>query len=275
MEVIKNTLHIGVEKPFTFLHISDVHLCEADATETEERRAFANDRKNAFSYSLRFLDEVRAYVAKTGYSLFNTGDMLDFITPENIRVAREFAEATGMVSAAGNHEYWHCPKNRFSFDDVPETYEHKNASLAAVEADLGMDIRFSCREIGGVNFVCIDDGDYDIDEDIFEKFTQVVAEGKPILLFMHIPLYSAHLHERDAKYTLCAPESYFENCHPVDVFERKPEEATCRMVEYIRRCPLVKCVLCGHTHHNAEILGMGETDQIITGCDTLREITVI
>ena len=275
MEVIKNTLHIGVEKPFTFLHISDVHLCEADATETEERRAFANDRKNAFSYSLRFLDEVRAYVAKTGYPLFNTGDMLDFITPENIRVAREFAEATGMVSAAGNHEYWHCPKNRFSFDDVPETYEHKNASLAAVEADLGMDIRFSCREIGGVNFVCIDDGDYDIDEDIFEKFTQVVAEGKPILLFMHIPLYSAHLHERDAKYTLCAPESYFENCHPVDVFERKPEEATCRMVEYIRRCPLVKCVLCGHTHHNAEILGMGETDQIITGCDTLREITVI
>ena len=275
MQIIKNTIHIGVEKPFTFLHISDVHLCEADATETEERRAFAGDRKSMFSYAPRFIKEVEEYVAETGYPLFNTGDMLDFITPENIRVAREFAEATGMTMAAGNHEYWYCPKNRFSFDDVPETYENKNQSLRAVEAELGMDIRFSCREIGGVNFVCMDDGDYDIDEDIFEKFKQVEAEGKPILLFMHIPLYSEHIRESERKYTLCAPQSFFENCHPVDVFERKPEEATCRIVEYIRNCPLVKCVLAGHTHHNAEVQGQGEIDQIITGCDTIREITVI
>ena len=274
MQMIKNTLRVGVETPFTFLVMSDAHLCETDAAETEERRAFANDRKNAFSYSLRFLDEVRAYVAETGYPLFNTGDMLDFITPENLRVARDFAEATGMVMAAGNHEYWHCPKNRFSFDDVPETYENKNASLAAVEADLGMDIRFSCREIGGVNFVCVDDGDYDIDEDVFEKLLKVEAEGKPILLFMHIPLYSAHLGD-SAKYSLCAPDAYFENCHPVDVFERKPEAPTVPMVEHIRRSALIKCVLSGHTHKNTEILGLGEKDQIVTGLDTLREITVI
>ena len=274
MQIIKNTLNIGVEKPFTFLHISDVHLCEADATETEERRAFARGRKSMFSYAPRFIKEVEEYVAETGYPLFNTGDMLDFITPENIRIAREFAEKTDMMMAAGNHEYWHCPQNRFSFDDVPETYEGKNESLALVEERLGRDIRFVHREIGGVNLVCLDDGDYDIDEDIFQKLLEVEAEGKPILLFMHIPLYSEHL-GNEAKYSLCAPEAYFENCHPVDVFERKPEEATCRMVEYIRNCPLVKCVLAGHTHHNAEVQGQGEIDQIITGCDTLREITVI
>ena len=274
MKIIQNTIHIGVEKPFTFLHISDVHLCEADATETEERRRFAGDRKSMFSYAPRFIKEVEEYVAETGYPLFNTGDMLDFITPENIRVAREFAEATGMTMAAGNHEYWYCPKNRFSFDDVPETYENKNESLRAVEAELGMDIRFVCREIGGVNFVCMDDGDYDIDEDIFEKLRAVEAEGKPILLFMHIPLYSAHL-GHVAKYSLCAPASYFENCHPVDVFERRPEALTERIVEHIRRSPLIRCVLCGHTHQNAEILGLEEKDQLVTGCNTIREITVI
>ena len=121
----------------------------------------------------------------------------------------------------------------------------------------------------------MDDGDYDIDENIFEKFKQVEAEGKPILLFMHIPLYSEHVCEWERKYTLCSPPRFFENCHPVDVYERKPEESTCRIVEYIRNCPLVKCVLAGHTHHNDEILGKGEIDQIITGCDTIREITVI
>jgi predicted MPP superfamily phosphohydrolase len=274
MNIIKNTLNIGVETPFTFLVVSDIHLSEADESETEERRAFAAARKRDFSHAPDFLGEVKAYAKETGYPLFNTGDMLDFITPANIRIARAFAEETGMVMAAGNHEYWHCPKNRFSFDDVPETYEKKNESLAAVEAGLGMDIRFSCRDMGGVNFVCMDDGDYDIDEDIFEKFKAVVAEGKPILLFVHIPLYSRHIPEGDQKYTLCAPEKFFEGCHPVDVFERRPEPATPAMVAYIRNCPLVKCVFSGHTHHNAEVLGMGEMDQIITGLETIREITV-
>ena len=274
MQIIKNTLSVGAEKPFTLLVISDVHLSETDGRDSEERRAFAQDRKNCFSYSLRFLDEVEAYVKETGYPLVNTGDMLDFITPENIRIAREFAEKTDMMMAAGNHEYWHCPQNRFSFDDVPETYEGKNESLALVEERLGRDIRFVRREIGGVNLVCLDDGDYDIDEDIFQKLLEVEAEGKPILLFMHIPLYSKHL-GNEAKYSLCAPEAYFENCHPVDVFERRPEATTPPMVEHIRRSPLIKCILSGHTHHNAEILGLGEKDQIITGCETVRVITVV
>ena len=275
MQLIRNTIRIGVEKPFTFLHVSDIHLAETDERDSAERAAFAAGRKNDFSYAPSFMEALKAHVKETGYPVFNTGDMLDFITPENIRIARELVEETHMVMAAGNHEYWHCPKNRFSFDDVPETYEKKNESLAAVEADLGMDIRFSCRDIGGVNFVCMDDGDYDIDEDIFEKFKAVVAEGKPILLFMHIPLYSEHISEWERKFSLCAPGQFFENCHPVDVFERKPEPSTIPIVEYIRNCPLVKCVLTGHTHHNDEILGQGEIDQIITGCDTIRQITVI
>ncbi len=274
MHIIKNTLSIGVEKPFTFLIISDVHLAETDGRDSEERRRFAESRKRDFSYARRFLDEVEAYVRETGYPLVNTGDMLDFITPENLRVTREFAEKTDMMLATGNHEYWHCPKNRFSFDDVPETYEKKNESLALVGAGVGMDIRFSCREIGGINFVCVDDGDYDIDEDIFEKLLRVEAEGKPILLFMHIPLYSSHL-DSQAKYSLCAPDAYFENCHPVDVFERTPSDLTRRICEHIRESSLIKCVLSGHTHENTEIIGLGEKDQIVTGCDTLREITVI
>ena len=61
----------------------------------------------------------------------------------------------------------------------------------------------------------------------------------------------------------------------MDVFERKPEAPTVPMVEHIRRSALIKCVLSGHTHKNTEILGLGEKDQIVTGLDTLREITVI
>ena len=273
MNLIKNTIDIGIEKPFTFLHISDIHLAQTDGNDSAERREFAAGRQRDFSYALGFMEEVREYVKKTGYPLFNTGDMLDFITPENLRITKEFEKETGMILVAGNHEYWHCAQNRFSFDDVPGTYEAKNQSLAEVQEYLKNDIRFSCTEIGGVNLVCVDDTDYCIDEDIFEKLKAVEAEGKPILLFMHIPLYSEHLGGH-AKYSLCAPEKYFENCHPVDVFERRPDELTCRIVEHIRQSELIRYVFSGHTHANDEILDKGEKDQIVTGCNTIREITV-
>ncbi len=274
MNIIKNTLSVGAEKPFVFLQISDIHLSESDKNDSAERREFAAGRKRDFAFAPAAVEFTKDYVKKTGYPLVNTGDMLDFITPENLRIAREFVKDTGMIMAAGNHEYWHCPNNRFSYDDVPETYAAKNRSLALVEEGIGIDIRFSCTEINGVNLVCMDDSDYHIDAELFEKLKAVEAQGKPILLFMHIPLYSEHL-GKEAKYSLNAPPQYFENCHPVDVFERTPDELTCQICDYIRQSPLIKCVLSGHTHANTEILGLDAQDQIITGCNTIREITVI
>ena len=125
-----------------------------------------------------------------------------------------------------------------------------------------------------MNFVCMDDSDYHIDAELFEKLKKVEEEGKPILLFMHIPLYSEHIGS-EAKYSLNAPAQYFENCHPVDVFERTPDELTCQICDYIRNSPFIKFVLSGHTHENTEILGLDAQDQLITGCNTIREITVI
>ncbi len=274
MNIIKNTLCIGIERPFVFLHISDIHLSESDDSDGAERNEFAAGRKRDFAYAPEAVEFVKDYVQKTGYPLINTGDLLDFITPANLRIAREFVAETDMMMATGNHEYWHCSNNRFSYDDVPETYAAKNRSLAEVGEALGIDIRFSCREIGGVNLVCMDDSDYHIDAEIFEKLKAVEAQGKPILLFMHIPLYSDHLGDQ-AKFSLNAPPRYFENCHPVDVFERTPDELTCRICDHIRKSPLIKCVFSGHTHFNREILGLDARDQIITGINTIREITVI
>ena len=61
----------------------------------------------------------------------------------------------------------------------------------------------------------------------------------------------------------------------MDVFECTPDELTVQICDYLRRSPLIRCVISGHTHENTEILGLGEQDQIITGCNTIREITVI
>ena len=200
--------------------------------------------------------------------------LTDFITPRNIQIARDLIQSTNMLFITGNHEYWHCSNNRFHYDDVVETYKKKNHSLDLVSTELGIDIRFFQREINGVNLVGIDDTDYCIDKETFEKLKAIESQGKPIILFMHIPLYSEHIGNHP-HLSLNAPERYFENCNPVDAWERTPDALTCEVCEYIRRSPLIKCVLSGHTHCNEEILELDAQDQLITGCNTIREITVL
>ena len=274
MEIIKNTLSVGAEKPFVLLHISDIHLSESDENDSPERKAFAADRKRSFSFAPAAMNFVKEYAQKNNYPIVNTGDLLDFITPENLRIAKDLLQSTDMMFVAGNHEYWECPNNRFHFDDAPKTYEKKNESLSFVSKHLGVDVRFFHREICGVNLVGIDDTDYCIDAKIFEKLKKVEAQKKPILLFMHIPLHSEYIGKGE-KYSLNAPQHFFENCNPVDAWERKPDDLTCEICDYIRRSPFIKCVLSGHTHYNSEIIGLDAQDQIITGCNTIREITVI
>ena len=274
MKLIQNTLSVGATKPFTFLHVSDLHLAESDENDSPERRAFADSRKKHFLFYTEALSFLKDYVKRTGYPVVNTGDLLDFITPESMRVAKELIEQTDMLYVAGNHEFWHCYKNRFHFDDSVEAYAEKRQSLAEIERVLGRNIRFSRREINGVNLVCMDNGNYNIDRELFEQLKAVEAEGKPILLFMHIPLYSEGL-GKDAKYGLGLPDSYLDALTPPERRERESDALTHEICDHIRRSPLIRYVFSGHIHHNVEILGQGEQDQIVTGLNTLREITVL
>ncbi len=275
MNIVKNTLSVGATEPFVLLHVSDIHIARADESESPERRALAEKRRTrTFPFSPEAVEFIKEYVKKTGYPIVNTGDLLDFITPEALRIAKELIEETDMMLAAGNHEFLHCYKNRFHYDDLPEAYATRVDNLVAVGDALGLDIRFSCREINGVNLVCIDDTNYCIDEETFEKLKEVEARGKPILLFMHIPMYSEYL-GNGAKYSTAAPAKYLENSTPMEVFERTTDAKTYEFCDYIRKSPLIRCILSGHIHYNVEILGKDEQDQIVTGLDTLREITVI
>ena len=90
MEIIKTTLHVGAAEPFTIAHVTDIHIAQSDENDSEKRREFAAKRQDYFSFALEAIEFTKEYVKKTGHLLINTGDMLDFITPENIRITKEF-----------------------------------------------------------------------------------------------------------------------------------------------------------------------------------------
>lgn len=275
MEILRSQIEVGVQKPFTFLQTSDTHFACTDETDTPRRRAFARDRWQGFCHAEENAAFLREYVARTGYPLIHTGDLVDFITPACLRAARDLARDTGMMVVAGNHEQAWCVNDVFCPEDYAEDMKRRDKTFAQIQPYFFDDIRFTCREIGGVNFVGIDNGNYQISRSQLEALKEVAQQGKPILLFMHIPLYSKELQARHYDCYLAPPEEVLATYTPWQVYEQKANEQTLQACEYIRAEKLIKYVICGHLHLNHETRTPGEIRQIVTGLDTLREITVV
>ena len=275
MQIIYNTLHLGIEKPFTFLQMTDTHLTFTDDTETFRRREFACRRGKDFAHAEENMEFVRKYVEQTGFPLVHTGDLMDFITPENLRRAGQFARETGMMMVAGNHEQAICVNDVFCPEDYARDLKRRDETYVQVREYFENDTRFTCREINGVNLVGIDDGDYRISLEQLSALKEVAGQGKPILLFMHIPLYEDELRAKYPDCQLAPPEHVLATYTPWQVCEQKADEATLQACAYIRSQKLIKYVICGHMHFNHETQSPAQIRQLVTGLDTLRQITVV
>ena len=275
MNIIKNTIKVGAKKPFTFLHMTDTHLTRTNSSDSAEREAFAKARRDA--YFMTADDELEFagnYSQKTGYPIIHTGDLVDFITPENLNVAKEFAQKTGMLFIAGNHEIHTCPNNVFCDVDFKKDLENKWENLAETNEFFQNDIDFFCKEINGVNLVGINNYDYQISAENLSKLKEIANKGDPIILFMHIPLYEDALYEKMNGALLSIPDSLMENQREFIKFEQEANETTKQAADFIRNCPKIKCTVCGHLHFDFESPDSAPIKQYVTGLNCLREITV-
>lgn len=84
------------------LHITDTHLTCTDTNDSFERKSLTKERcEGLFPNAEENIEFVCRYAEKTGYQLIHTGDLIDFITPENLRVAHKFTKDTKMLLVAG------------------------------------------------------------------------------------------------------------------------------------------------------------------------------
>ena len=110
MKVLKTTLNIGIDKPFSFLHMTDTHFTETDNSDSPVRVEFAAERRvQIFPKARENALFAEQYVLESKLPLFHTGDIIDFFTPANFRFAKNFAEKTNLTLIAGNHEIHTCP----------------------------------------------------------------------------------------------------------------------------------------------------------------------
>lgn len=272
LTLTKNTLQIGLEKPLKVLHITDSHIpfcCDSDPEAMHRQRLERDEEGSVLS-----LREQMAYGEANCDLIVHTGDLIDFISKPCLAFAREFLKNDRLLFIAGNHEY-------AKYDHEAEDMTYRLRSLQEMGGGLGVDMFFTSRIVGGVNFVGIDDSYHQVEDGQLIRLKKEVAKGYPIILFMHAPLYEEALYLRSYEFWNgeIAVVNSDSTLHPEVIGDMaEPYPSTKAFYDYVTGEPQIKAVLAGHVHFPFESILPGGTPQFVTGLGSkghAREITIL
>lgn len=258
LDIKRNKIKIGLEKPIRILHITDSHLSYycGDDTQFIINQAKKRDQETS-DRNLRSLTE---YGEKNCDLIVHSGDLIDFVSKPCVDFAREFLKNNKILFVAGNHEYWRCDGSR-------EDMAHRLKSLEIMGGELCEGMFYNSHIIGGVNFVGIDDSFHQTEYEQLDFLKKEVEKGYPVILFMHAPLYEKELYEKSYEFwkgEICLLGSD-ARIHPEVVGDiAEPTEASKAFYEYVINEPLIKAVLTGHLHFSYESRLAGGKIQYVT-----------
>lgn len=256
LKLSRYNLHFGLPAPLKVLHISDSHLLEANEFDSPLKRELTDLRIYSFEHELQrnepgaiesYFAAIAEYARQNAALVVHTGDLIDFICAGSLaRMKKAFAELP-MLFTPGNHEYmteiW--PKYRES--ENPLAWED-------VKKILPIESEFYAEIHGGVNFIFVDNANYQFTERQLQRFNEEAERGLPIILLCHVQI---HTPENYANYfSPSHPCAYTVGC-PVDLMNDYPEElriqqapdkATKAFIDGIKKCPELRAVWCGHHH---------------------------
>ena len=279
LQIIKTTINIGIEKPVKVLHITDTHLTLNDSGEPDLSRHFkfnTETEEKAIPYYMQAI----AYAKENNLPLLHTGDMLDFLSDGNFSFLEKHLNDMDYMYAAGNHDFCHC------VGEATEDYAYKWEQMKRIAPHIKSNLYFDSRIIGGVNFVTLDNSYYLMTKGQEELLQAEAAKGYPIILAMHIPLYTPKMAEiiinerskSGVASMMGAPEEILATYPEFRRVQQSPDAETLHMIDYIKNEPLIKALIVGHTHINFEeqvTENMMQYATHSTYAGFAREITII
>lgn len=263
-------IKIGLASPFKVLHLSDNHMCLADERDDERKNLLAQRRQKEFDSHgkgvMLHLNEQLAYAKGNNLPILYTGDLIDFVSHKNLETAQSLLKDTDYFMAVGNHEF------SLYVGEAFEDEAYKMQSYDFVKTHFKNDLTFASRQMGGINFVAVDNSYYRFTFSQLEKLKKEAEKGLPIVLMLHCPLHTDELYHliMDDLHFSCAyltgtPEPLLKPYDDYRYRQQKPDEATMKFIEYVYACPSIKAILAGHIHENAESSLPSGIMQYITG----------
>lgn len=272
LKIIKTTINIGLERPVKFLQITDTHIAIDDERYSGRWQCFetAETRGQTEKYFLQALE----YAKENDLFIVHTGDLLDFFSESNFKFAKEHLKDVDYIYAAGNHDFCHF------VGEAVEDHAYKWEMIKKSAPCFKSNLYFDSVVIDGLNIVTLDNSYYLMTDGQIDLLKAEAAKGLPIILCMHVPLYSPKLVENftDAAYVVAAPDDILATYDEHRRLQQTPDEATLRAVDYIKNEPLIKALIVGHKHINfEEPLDNGIMQYTTHGsyAGFVREVTVI
>jgi len=245
-------LSVGAKRPFGALHFSDPHLTLMSAAEqtTDDLKQAFRDRVPVFPQTVVNFTATLDYAAEKRLLPICSGDVIDFVSEANLAfVRRSFKPFRGrMLCAIGNHEYWD-PAGGRSCRDLREM----------IAKSYGNDLVVASKVVEGVNFVAVDDGNEQIGEEVAERARKEFAKGLPVVLVLHEPFYMPELFHQiwevkgsktksGTASLVGVPEEKLAEYKPDQVNYARAKPSTVAFIDWLRRQPQLKAILCGHSH---------------------------
>lgn len=255
------TINVGAEKPFSALHISDSHLTRVFDTESDRKRDLSRHRQRIFPWAEHYFDAHIRYASENNMLLLHTGDLIDFVSEANLEFIAGQLSVGNWFASAGNHEY-----SQF-VGEAKEDAAYKAQSYDKVQAAYPNNLTLASQVVNGVNFVAIDDVYYNFTEQQHELMEKEVKRGLPIVMMCHVPLYTPKHCEYGLKQTnglaayltgapleITSKYKEYPNLAPDQKWrnrsiQQRADKPTLDFIAWLKEQPLLKAILCGHTHY--------------------------
>ena len=269
----------GLEKKTRILHLTDTHISIYDEGEKQYHEfgarmdnAFLDREHHKTGESVSSVDgfaELMALVKKQEFDFIAlTGDIVNNPSKASVKFVIDEIEKTGVpfIYTAGNHD-WHYEGMEGSADELRQTWIEKG--LAPFYGDDNP--LCYARRVNGLNFVCIDNSTYQVNDEQLAFFKDQESFGLPIVLLMHIPLYTPKAGERNGVST-CGDPRWGEASDRGYEIERRQKwskagnmPSTVEFVERVKTSDTVVATFVGHIHR-ARIESLGSSSmQYTTG----------
>lgn len=237
--VVKETeINIGIKKPVTIARITDSHLAYVNGADNATAREQASTRYPYFTNNDVKLQRCVNYANALGVDLVAfTGDIWDFFSVGNLE---KFKSATGVLDdfiyTVGNHDDVYVVGGNLPTADE-RAFMHKNIANY-VKGDLS----FDTRQVGEITVVTMDNSRYSFNDEQVQKMKAEIAKGRPMLLMMHVPLYTETLYQK---------ASANNEVGYIMPSVSKATGSTKEMLELINNnASLIKGIFAGHMHYD-------------------------
>ena len=267
------TLGIGVDEPFYFIHAGDTHVGFIDERDSGDERLMetAKARENDWPAALRTLDDLCVKAEELDALIVHTGDLIDFVSERNLDYARAFTANNNVFACAGNHEY-----HVYIWDDGEDVPRRERVE-EKVQAAFTNDIRFSTRVEHGVKFIAVDNSFHTIEQWQLDRFKEELADGMPVILALHVPIYAPDIFEFQMTkldyphpaWLMAVPEEIMAeyNYEQQWIDEQKANDATNEFYNMIVNTPCIKAIVVGHDHANFVSQVTPTLRQYMVACD--------